>query len=301
VKKIERLLNLISALLATERPLSRHEIRERIPGAYAEDDESSRRTFERDKDELRALGLPISMEEVPGTDGPLKGYLIRRSDYEANHPVLDAEEIAALHLASNLIHLQGDDIDSPFYKMGGVLRDKAPAMGEIPREKLIDTCMHALIERLAILFSYKNDKREVNPIRLVFSGGNWYLIAYDKDRQAIRHFRLDRIEGQIELTNEKFETHPEASEITQEPPWRFGEEEKAVELKIDKSHAAWALETVGERVVYDELSDGSIILHEVVRDWKIFRSFILSFLGSAEVMKPPESRKAITDWLESMQ
>lgn len=301
MKKIERLLNLISALLATEMPLSRDDIRNRIPGAYAENDESSRRTFERDKDELRTLGLPVSKEKVPGTDPPLDGYIIRRSDYEANHPVLDAEEIAALHLASNLIRLQGDDVDSPFYKMGGVLRGKEAAMIEIPREKLIDTCMHALIERLTILFSYKDERRKVDPIRLVFSGSNWYLIAHDKDRQGIRHFRLDRIEGQIELTTEKFETHPEVSEITQEPPWRFGEEEKAVELKIDKSHAAWALETVGERVVYDELPDGSIILHEVVRDWKIFRSFIFSFLGSAEVMKPPESRKEITDWLESMR
>ena len=301
MKKIERLLNLIAALLATERPLSRHEIRERIPGAYAENDESFRRTFERDKDELRALGLPISLERIPGTDPPLEGYLIRQSDYEANHPVLDAEEIAALHLASNLIHLQGDDIDSPFYKMGGVLRDKAPAMSEIPRETRIDAFMNALIERLTVLFSYKNERREVNPVRLVFSGGNWYLIAYDKNRQDIRHFRLDRIEGEIELTVEKFEPHIEVSEITQEPPWRFGEEEKLVELKINKSHAAWALETIGERVIYDEVSDGSIILREVVRDWKIFRSFVFSFLGSAEVMKPPESRKAIVDWLESIQ
>jgi len=301
VKKIERLLNLISALLATERPLSRHEIRERIPGAYAENDESFRRAFERDKDELRALGLPISLERVPGTDPPLEGYLIRQSDYEANHPALDAEEIAALHLASNLIRLQGDDIDSPFYKMGGVLRDKAPALSEIPRETRIDTCMHALIERLTILFSYKNERRKVNPVRLVFSGGNWYLIAYDKDRQDIRHFRLERIEGEIELTIEKFEPHAEVSEITQEPPWRFGEEEKLVELKIHKSHAAWALETIGETAVYEELSDGSIILREVVRDWKIFRSFIFSFLGAAEVIEPAESRKAIIDWLESMQ
>ena len=301
MKKIERLLNLISALLATERPLSRHEIRERIPGAYAENDESFRRAFERDKDELRTLGLPISLERVPGTDPPLEGYLIRRSDYEANHPVLDAEEIAALHLASNLIRLQDDDIDSPFYKMGGVLRDKAPAMSEIPSGTRIDTCMHALIERLTILFSYKNERRKVNPVRLVFSGGNWYLIAYDKDRQDVRHFRLDRIEGEIETTVEKFEPHTEVSEITQEPPWRFGEEEKLVQLKIDKSHASWALETIGERVRYDELPDGSIILHEMVRDWKIFRSFIFSFLDAAEVTEPPESRQAIIDWLEAMQ
>jgi len=301
VKKIERLLNLISALLSTERLLSRDELRKRIPGAYAESDESFRRTFERDKDELRALGLPISVERIPGNDPPLEGYRIHQSEYEADHPLFDPEEIAALHLASNLIHLQDDDIDSPFFKMGGVLRDKASTLGEIPNERLIDVCLNALIERSTITFTYKNEKREVNPIRVVFSGSNWYLIAYDKDRLDIRHFRLDRIEGEIELTLEKFTPHTEVSEISQEPPWRFGEEERLVELKIDKSHTAWALEVIGETAVYKELPDGSIILHEVVRDWKIFRSFIFSFLDSAEVLKPPESRKEIIHWLESMQ
>ena len=296
MKKIERLLNLISALLSTERPLSRDELRERIPGAY-----EVRRTFERDKDELRALGLPISVERIPGTDPPLEGYRIHQSEYEADHPLLDPEEIAALHLASNLIHLQDDDIDSPFYKMGGVLRDKTSTLGEIPNERLIDVCLNALIERSTITFTYKNEKREVNPIRVVFSGSNWYLIAYDKDRLDIRHFRLDRIEGEIELTLEKFTPHTEVAEISQEPPWRFGEEERLVELKIDKSHTAWALEVIGETAVCKESPDGSIILHEVVRDWKIFRSFIFSFLDSAEVLKPPEYRKAIIDWLESMQ
>jgi len=301
VKKIERLLNLISALLSTERPLSRHEIRERIPGAYAESDESFRRAFERDKDELRALGLPISLERIPGTNPPLEGYRIHKSDYQADHPLLEPEEIAALHLASNLIHLQGDDVDSPFYKMGGVLGDKTSTLSEIPREMLLDVCLQALIERLTILFTYNNGNREVNPIRVVFSGGNWYLIAYDKDRLDIRHFRLDRIEGEIQLTHEKFKPHTEVSEITKEPPWRFGEEEKLVELKIDESHAAWALEVIGQSAIYEELPDGSIILREVVREWKFFRSFVFSFLDAAEVLKPPESRKAIIDWLESMK
>ena len=59
MKKLERLLDLVAALLDTERPLSRHDLRRRMPGeAYSNNDEAFRRTFERDKDELRALGLP---------------------------------------------------------------------------------------------------------------------------------------------------------------------------------------------------------------------------------------------------
>ena len=301
MKKIERLLNLISALLSTERPLSRDEIRKRIPGAYAENDESFRRTFERDKKELKELGVPLSLERIPGTDPPTEGYRIHPSDYEADHPVLEADEIAALHLASNLIRMQGNDMDASFYKMGGVVRDKEPALGEIPREPLIDICMKALIERTVILFNYKNELREVDPVRVVFSGGKWYLIAYDKDREGLRHFRVDRMQGEIELSSKKFEPHEKFSEISHEPPWRFGEEENFVQLKIAKSHTSWAMELIGESAVYDELPDGSIVLHEVVRDWAIFRSFVFSFHDSAEVLAPPESRNEIIKWLESVQ
>ncbi|HJM26843.1 MAG TPA: hypothetical protein QGF11_02640, partial [Acidimicrobiales bacterium] len=68
MKKLERMLNLVAAMLATERPLSRQELRYRVgAGAYSDNDESFRRTFERDKEELRSMGLPLSLEPVPGT------------------------------------------------------------------------------------------------------------------------------------------------------------------------------------------------------------------------------------------
>ena len=74
MKKLERLLDFVALLLETERPLTRHEIRDALPpGAYAEDDESFRRTFERDKDELRELGLPIVWEAVAGWEASGSG------------------------------------------------------------------------------------------------------------------------------------------------------------------------------------------------------------------------------------
>ena len=300
MRKIERLLNLISALLATEKPLSRHQIRERIPGAYTESDESFRRSFERDKDELRALGIPISLERIPGTDPPLDGYRILKSDYEANHPFLEEDEIAALHLASNLIQFSEEDTDSPFYKMGGVLQEKKSAISEIPTESSHQTIIEALAEHSTILFAYKNEKREVDPYRLVFSQGNWYLIAYDRGREDIRHFRVDRIEGKIEITSKKFELSDDLFEILQEPAWRFGEEEKIVKFKVQNSHATWALEILGDKNKIEKLSDGSIIFTELVRDWGKFMIFVFSFLDAAEVLEPPEARAAIIDWLEAL-
>ena len=79
MKKLERLLDLVALLLEAERPLGRHEIRDGLPpGAYADDDEAFRRTFERDKDELRNLGIPIEVESFPGWDASQAGRLWRQ-------------------------------------------------------------------------------------------------------------------------------------------------------------------------------------------------------------------------------
>ena len=97
----------------------------------------------------------------------------------------------------------------------------------------------------------------------------------------------------------RIESHQ--AEISQEPPWRFGEEKNGVQLKVDRTHASWALEMIGEKALYEELSDGSIILYETVRDWRIFRTFVLSFLDAAELLEPPECRESLIEWLESIQ
>ena len=69
--KLERLLNLIAALLETPRAMSAEEIHERVPG-YPEDSGATfRRAFERDKDDLREMGVPLRVETVPGSDPPL--------------------------------------------------------------------------------------------------------------------------------------------------------------------------------------------------------------------------------------
>ena len=70
--KLERLLNLTAALLDTEMPLTAEEIWDRV-GGYPDAKPSFRRAFERDKDELRAMGMPIEVATVPGADPPIDG------------------------------------------------------------------------------------------------------------------------------------------------------------------------------------------------------------------------------------
>ena len=196
-----------------------------MPGeAYSENDEAFRRTFERDKDELRALGLPLVVETVPGADPPIEGYRIHRSDYEDGIPELDSDELAALHLASNLVRMEGVPPDDPFFKLGGVAHDGGGPLARVPGGGNVQDLMRAAIECRVVSFGYGVEKRLVEPHRLVFSRGHWYLAGYDKVREATRVFRVDRISSSVVVGDERFETPEFVLEVGDELPWCYGEE-----------------------------------------------------------------------------
>ena len=104
--KLERILTLTATLLEATRPLSAEELRDKIPG-YPESKASFRRQFERDKEDLREMGVPILVETVPGSDPPVAGYRIRPVDYELRDPGLDPDELEALNLAAAVVGSTG--------------------------------------------------------------------------------------------------------------------------------------------------------------------------------------------------
>ena len=97
--KLERLLNLTAALLDTPRPLTAAELRDRVPG-YPDADASFRRAFERDKDDLREMGVPVELSDVDSPTGPVAAYRIHKDQYYLRDPGLEPDELAALHLAT---------------------------------------------------------------------------------------------------------------------------------------------------------------------------------------------------------
>jgi proteasome accessory factor B len=117
VDKLERLLNLTAALLHTSRPLTAEEIRERVPG-YPEGLSAFRRTFERDKDDLREMGVPLSIERIEAEERPIDGYRIHERDYYLRDPGLDPDEAAALNLAVSAVRLDGVQGVEALWKLG---------------------------------------------------------------------------------------------------------------------------------------------------------------------------------------
>lgn len=219
-RKNERLINLTIALLATRRYLTKSEIFRTIEG-YEGSAESKERMFERDKDDLRRIGILIDVRGVdPGfEDEP--GYRIHPDTYSLNLGELNGGEIALLSLAaeawrgaalgepaqSALVKLRSLGIASDFDALPNLspkLNVRSPNFVPLTR---------AIADRMTISFKYlsaqlQEDLRKVNPFGLGSRHGNWYLVGFDNDRADIRTFRLDRISGLVELISkpEAFET-----------------------------------------------------------------------------------------------
>ena len=305
--RLERLVNLVAALIDTDRPLTRADIHERIDG-YSDDPNAFRRNFERDKELLRQLGLPLSTEPVGSSGSEEVGYRIPRERYELPDPGLDDNELAALRLAASAVYLEGgeDAITRALRKLGGAVSGggDAPAtrLAEIPGGESAATAYAAVGERRRLRFTYRGQERLVDPWSLSFRRGHWYLAGFDHSRQEERLFRLDRVEGQLvaEGAPGAFE-RPAGSAAAPPPAWRLGEDEEViVELLADADHARFVADALNGEGTRVQNRDGSVVFQVPVRNTAAFRSLALDFLDHVEILGPPEVREDFVGWLEAI-
>jgi proteasome accessory factor B len=294
--KLERLLNLAAALLDADRPLTADEIRERV-GGYPDGKATFRRAFERDKDDLRAMGLPLRVEPVPGTDPPIDGYRMRRADYSGRDLRLEPDELAALHLATNLVRLDGGD--TGLHKLGGATTDdEADAIGHVPFDDAVAVMIAAAADRKAVTFAYNDTVRTVEPWRVSFARGHWYVAGWDRTREGERLYRVDRIAGGVEVGDDAMTEVGQVDDPTDLRGWELGDGDPVRALvRIDAVQAAHARHLVG---TVEDLDDGGVVAELSVRNEEGFRSFVLGFLDHAEVLEPPELRDGMIEWLESL-
>jgi proteasome accessory factor B len=212
-KRAERLVNLVIALLGTRQFVSAAKIRSTVPGYEADDgtaraDEAFKRMFERDKAELREIGVPLETGRTSFFDTE-DGYRIARGDYELPEVTLDPEEAAAVGLALRLwqsAQLAGA-AQSALVKLraAGVEVDQSRGIPLRPRldagEPAFEPCYLAARDRRELTFDYRRPdedtpaRRHVQPWGVVAWHGRWYLVGHDRDRQAPRVFRLSRVTG----------------------------------------------------------------------------------------------------------
>jgi proteasome accessory factor B len=301
--KLERLLNLTAALLETPRPVSAEQLRERVPG-YPSSPVAFHRSFERDKEDLREMGVPLRVAPVPGTDPPLDGYDITAEEYYLTDPHLEPDELAALHLAASTVRIDGARGQEALWKLGGVLAgDGIEVMASLPGDPNLAPVFDAVTSRRVLEFDYRGERRHVDPHRLDFRRGRWYFAGWDHDREDSRNFRLDRVGGTVAVQGEPGAfTRPESDTGgAAPPPWQLGgDDEVTVRVRVDSDQAAWARTTLGESAVVDDHDDGAVTFELVVTNRAALRSFVLTFLDHAVIESPPELRDELVTWLEGL-
>ena len=295
--KLERLLNLTAALLHAEIPLTAEELRDRV-GGYPDTKATFRRAFERDKDDLRSMGMPLRVEPVPGVDPPVDGYRLDRDEYAGTELAFEADELAALHLATSLVRLDGDD--TALVKLGAA-GGNAPtdSVGRVPFNDTLATMIGAAVDRKALAFTYNDVERIVEPWKLSFTRGHWYLSGFDRLREDQRLYRVDRIEGDVSLSGPAEAPVGDVNEPIDLRGWELGDG-PAVEatIVVDADQAAYARHILGDVV---DQPDGSVTATLDVRNIDAFRSFVLSFLEHAEILEPADLRNDFVEWLEAQQ
>jgi len=300
-QKLERLLNLTALLLDARRPLSAEQIQRQLD--YPEDRVAFRRAFERDKDELRTMGIPLRVEKVPGQIPEVDGYRIPREEYALRDPGLTTEELAALYLATSAVQVEGLPATAGLLKLGGLVTDRGHDIGvhvtPLPADPNLARLFGAVSSRTPVRLRYHDAERTIDPYRLEFQRGRWYLTGYDHLRDEERNYRLDRILGDVEIAGDL----PFDPPVTSVPgrargTWELGAETPVrARVQIDGPQAGWAVQHVGPEHVVQEHVDGSVVVELPVTNRAAFRSFVLSFLEHAEVLEPHELRAELIAWL----
>jgi proteasome accessory factor B len=210
-RKTERLLGLVVCLLSTRRYLTADQIRQAVPG-YPEQDELFKRMFERDKEDLRELGVPLETGLNHPFDDDL-GYRVRQQAYELPELRLEADEAAVLGLAARVWQraaLEGAAAGALLKLRAAGMEageESPPQQGIEPRlgttEPAFAPLWEAVRDRRPVTFSYRKpgrsepQRRELEPWGVVNRHGRWYVAGRDRARDDTRVFRLSRIAGPV--------------------------------------------------------------------------------------------------------
>nr|WP_206038384.1 YafY family protein [Rhodococcus sp. HNM0569] len=204
-------MNLVIALLSTRQFLTAEKIRQSVAG-YDESasDEAFSRMFERDKNELRDLGVPLQTGPSSGYSS-VEGYRIDRSAYELPDIGLTSEESAAVAVAVRMWDSPEliSAAQSALLKLraAGVQVESSSGLGTVTavptRTRGSEPALGALLAAVeagqTVRFRHRStltdpfSTRTVQPWGVVTTRGRWYLVGHDVDRDATRTFRLSRI------------------------------------------------------------------------------------------------------------
>jgi proteasome accessory factor B len=309
-RRTERLLSIVVLLLSSRRYLTAEQIRAAVSG-YPEEQEAFKRMFERDKEELRDLGIPLETGRASQFDDDL-GYRISRQDYELPEIHLEPDEAAVLGIASRVWQsaefagaatgaalklraasreADGDSSASPPPGIQPRLTTQEPAFGPL---------WEAVRDRRPVTFDYLASgrseirKRILEPWGVVNRRGRWYVAGYDRTRDAPRVFRLSRITGPVKLAGPQGSVKvPEGTDVRElVKDWdRPVARDHTATLRV-RAGAGFALHRWGKHRP-DAEHPGWDLITIAYSDPEWYAGYLAWFGSDVLVLGPPELREAV--------
>jgi len=290
--KIDRLIGILSILLQQEKVTA---------AGLAEKFEVSRRTIERDIEDICKAGIPIVTTAGRG------GGISVMEGFKLDRTALSREEMGAI-----LAGLQSLDSvsESRRYRQimdklstdgtGGNIIIDLSAWDKSAVSSKIELIKRAMEQHETVTFRYfspeRTEQREIEPYRLIFQWSNWYAWGFCTKRHDYRMFKLTRMTG-LENTGEQFEPRDIPEYICDK--LRHTKGEISVRVRFDSS-VKWRIvdEFGADNLTEDK--DGNIILEFTWSDIPSFFSYILGFRDSAEILEPKEYRKEFSELLKKI-
>lgn len=358
ITKTQRWLDLIAYLVGRRFPVPVEEIMAHVP-AYEEKlrdgdpkaRDSVRRTFERDKDELRKAGVPIETVTYRVSYGQeeAQGYRLSGADFylpylklisgvrregprlagtkdagpvEVEALALDEEESAAALAALERVagvpaFPLAREARSAFRKLAFDLEPErlspSPFLyvgvsGAEPTRDWLGVLAEAILARKRVRFTYhgilrgRATERDVEPYGLMFRRGNWYLAGFDRGREAVRVFRVGRMEEP--RVNEKAPKTPDyeipdtfsMSAYRDREAWEGAADgEAAIQARVLFRFplSLWAERNGFGRPVARR-DDGAEVRTFDVAEAGAFLRWLLGLGGEAKLLEPPELRDGLS-------
>jgi proteasome accessory factor B len=318
--KVVRQLNLLIYVLKSSGSLSFSQIKENMDDYASENEETSRKLFERDKKDLRAMGIPLAYNKSEDA------YSIESARFYIQKMTLSEEEKCLLRVMINLLlntrefPIFQNELISSVQKLAAsgyyAIENAKSCPSYILTSQVrkldneFDSTLYsisaAIFDRQRLLFEYpsitddKITSRHVDPLGMMFRDGTPYLIGYCHLRRSIRIFNIFRIENLkiVRISSEEISfTVPKDFKIeiySNREIWEFENEPSYTAVIRFSSDIAWLIENqFSNKIPIEKQKNGDILFKPVVSNTEGITNFVLSFGDKAVAEEPLKLRRYI--------
>ena len=328
-EKLIRQLSLISYLMAERRPVTALEIRRDVEGYSTMNEDAFARRFYADRSELDSLGIALTVERPVDGIAEQENYSLRPENFHLPAIAFTDAELAALQTALSLLDGEfayAEPLRLALQQISWGRQNplRAPEQRGVGLGITASAGGHDLSQRLAkietaifrnktITFDYytmardATGTRKVDPYHLLFQGGQFYLLGHAHERNALRVFRLSRIQGKVAYATKSehdFKGRPDDFDpraFANRAVWQFGDADETAEVWISE-RIAWQIERhfgrFGEVRPAEGGKPGDIIFETPYADRRQLAAWALRLGEHARVLGPPELERELADRVE---